>query len=128
MMHCSAILFLASFFFRGLSFSHPCFLICVCVVVFSKVDYATDALIQRTIRSEFAGCTTFVIAHRLSTVMDCDRILVMDKGQLVEEGSPSALLASETSFFKRMFNVESRGGVSSDDDLLQKRSGGGGWP
>ena len=42
----------------------------------------TDELIQATIRKEFAGCTLLVIAHRLSTVLDSDKILVMDDGSV----------------------------------------------
>jgi len=68
----------------------------------AAVDYETDALIQRTIRTEFEGVTTFVIAHRLSTVMDSDSVLLLDKGCLVEHGKPSELLAKRGSAFARM--------------------------
>lgn len=58
----------------------------------ANVDPQTDGLIQTTIRSKFANCTILTIAHRLHTVMDCDKVLVMDAGRVVEFGSPYELL------------------------------------
>ena len=54
----------------------------------SNVDKNTDDFIQKCIRSEFKGSTVITIAHRLSTVMDYDKILVMSGGKIVECGSP----------------------------------------
>src|SRR5579862_9317863 len=54
----------------------------------SAVDMETDTLIQRSIREEFRDSTLLVIAHRLSTVSDFDKILVLGEGKVVEEGSP----------------------------------------
>ncbi|KAH8359400.1 hypothetical protein KR093_006524 [Drosophila rubida] len=58
----------------------------------ANVDPQTDALIQATIRNKFRECTVLTIAHRLNTIMDSDKVLVMDAGQLVEFGSPYELL------------------------------------
>jgi ABC-type multidrug transport system fused ATPase/permease subunit len=58
----------------------------------SSVDFATDQLMQRTIKDCFEGATILTIAHRLNTVIDCDRILVMDAGVVAESGSPHELL------------------------------------
>jgi len=68
----------------------------------SAVDMATDRLIQRSIREEFANTTLLVIAHRLSTVVDFDRILVMRDGTTAEFGSPRELLGLEGGLFKEM--------------------------
>ncbi|EDQ90327.1 uncharacterized protein MONBRDRAFT_18722 [Monosiga brevicollis MX1] len=68
----------------------------------AAVDVETDELIQETIRSEFAECTIFTIAHRLNTIMDSDKIMVLDKGKVIEFDSPAALLATRTSVFYGM--------------------------
>ena len=62
----------------------------------------TDDLIQETIRREFKGCTIVTIAHRLNTIIDYDRILVMDKGMVAEFDSPQELLANTNSLFHSM--------------------------
>lgn len=68
----------------------------------SAVDMVTDALIQRSIREEFANTTLLVVAHRLSTVADFDRILVMRDGVAAEFGSPKELLGLEDGVFRDM--------------------------
>ncbi|KAJ6738070.1 ABC TRANSPORTER C FAMILY MEMBER 11-RELATED [Salix koriyanagi] len=74
----------------------------------ASVDVRTDALIQKTIREEFRSCTMLVIAHRLNTIIDCDRILVLEAGQVLEHGTPEELLLpNEGSTFSRM--VQSTG-------------------
>lgn len=58
----------------------------------SNVDSSTDQLIQATIRTAFKECTVLTIAHRLNTIIDSDRIMVLDAGRLVEFDSPATLL------------------------------------
>lgn len=61
----------------------------------ANVDSNTDALIQKTIRSKFANCTVLTIAHRLNTIMDSDKIIVMNEGRCIEFGPPYELLTSK---------------------------------
>ncbi|XP_062705317.1 multidrug resistance-associated protein 1-like [Aedes albopictus] len=68
----------------------------------AAVDLETDDLIQKTIRSEFADCTILTIAHRLNTIMDSTRVLVLDKGLVAECDTPQNLLADKTSIFYGM--------------------------
>ncbi|CAK1601166.1 unnamed protein product [Parnassius mnemosyne] len=68
----------------------------------AAVDLETDELIQKTIRSEFASCTVLTIAHRLNTIMDSTRVMVLDKGQLVEYAPPEQLLQDKNSIFYSM--------------------------
>ncbi|XP_061509608.1 multidrug resistance-associated protein 1 isoform X6 [Anopheles gambiae] len=68
----------------------------------AAVDLETDDLIQRTIRTEFKDCTVLTIAHRLNTIMDSDKVIVLDKGQIVEFAPPAELLQSKNSAFYSM--------------------------
>ncbi|XP_035829877.1 multidrug resistance-associated protein 1 [Aplysia californica] len=68
----------------------------------AAVDMETDELIQKTIREEFKHSTVLTIAHRLNTIMDYDRVIVMDKGVIKEMDSPSALLSNTDSVFFSM--------------------------
>ncbi|XP_049415408.1 ABC transporter C family member 2-like [Solanum stenotomum] len=78
----------------------------------AAVDVRTDALIQKTIREEFKSCTMLIIAHRLNTIIDCDRILLLDSGQVLEYDTPEVLLEKEGSAFSRM--VQSTGAANAE--------------
>ena len=58
----------------------------------SNVDMTTDAFIQKVLKKRFTDTTVITIAHRLNTVADYDQIIVMDKGNIVESGSPYELI------------------------------------
>ncbi len=83
-----------------------------------SVDNQTDALMQRLIRDEFRDHTVISIAHRLETIADFDRVVVLDQGCVVENGPPEELLAVGGRF-KELWDVSRRGqprgaeGVSS---------------
>ncbi|XP_061394480.1 multidrug resistance-associated protein 1 isoform X4 [Musca vetustissima] len=78
----------------------------------AAVDLETDDLIQKTIRSEFADCTILTIAHRLNTIMDSDKVIVLDKGEIAEFDSPANLLNNPQSAFYSM---------AKDANLVRKR-------
>ncbi|XP_050287870.1 ABC transporter C family member 2-like isoform X2 [Quercus robur] len=77
----------------------------------AAVDVRTDALIQKTIREEFKSCTMLIIAHRLNTIIDCDRIILLDAGQVLEYDTPEELLSNEGSAFSKM--VQSTGAANA---------------
>ncbi|KAL5968006.1 Canalicular multispecific organic anion transporter 2 [Taenia solium] len=68
----------------------------------AAVDPQTDQLIQRTVRNEFASSTVLTIAHRLDTIIDYDRIMVLDAGRLIEMGTPKELAGRSGSLFRGM--------------------------
>ncbi|CAJ0585805.1 unnamed protein product, partial [Mesorhabditis spiculigera] len=68
----------------------------------AAVDLQTDSLIQKTIREQFADCTVFTIAHRLNTILDYDRIMVLDQGEIREFDAPDTLLADRNTIFAKM--------------------------
>ncbi|EGG24262.1 hypothetical protein DFA_06412 [Cavenderia fasciculata] len=65
----------------------------------ASIDASSDALIQTTIKEKFNDCTIITIAHRLNTIIDYDRIIVMDAGEIKEFDSPHALLQNPTGLF-----------------------------
>ncbi|KAM7148297.1 multidrug resistance-associated protein 1 isoform 3-T3 [Molossus nigricans] len=65
----------------------------------AAVDLETDDLIQSTIRTQFDTCTVLTIAHRLNTIMDYTRVIVLDKGEIRECGAPSDLLQQRGLFY-----------------------------
>nr|CAH7729854.1 unnamed protein product [Callosobruchus chinensis] len=78
----------------------------------ANVDPQTDALIQHTIRKKFQNCTVLTIAHRLHTIMDSDKVLVMDAGTMREFGHPYTLLQNPKGIFFGM--VEQTGRAMAD--------------
>jgi ATP-binding cassette subfamily C (CFTR/MRP) protein 1 len=68
----------------------------------SSVDWNTDKLIQKTVRKQFAETTCLTIAHRLNTIIDTDKVMVLQSGELAEFDSPAALLRNPESYFSAM--------------------------
>ncbi|GAA5895640.1 hypothetical protein JCM8208_005288 [Rhodotorula glutinis] len=84
----------------------------------ASLDDESDKLVQRVIREEFEGCTNLTVAHRLETVIDFDRILVLRAGRVVEFDTPLALLDKQDGTFREM--VEATGNL----DALRRAAGG----
>lgn len=68
----------------------------------ASIDNTTDASIQTMIRENFKDATVLTIAHRLNTIMDSDRVLVLDDGYVAEYDSPQALLQKPGGLFRAM--------------------------
>lgn len=68
----------------------------------SNIDQSTDHLIQNIMKNKFINCTVLTIAHRLATIMENDRVLVMNAGRVVEYGKPTELLEIKNGFLKNM--------------------------
>jgi ABC-type multidrug transport system fused ATPase/permease subunit len=70
----------------------------------ASVDYETDVLIQKAIKTQFIDATVLTIAHRINTILESDRVMVMDHSSLREFDSPSVLLNDPSSIFTSWFN------------------------
>ncbi|POY70789.1 hypothetical protein BMF94_6201 [Rhodotorula taiwanensis] len=91
----------------------------------AAVDVESDRDIQTVIRREFAACTIFVIAHRLNTIMDCDKILVMSAGSVAEFDSPQNLLQDPDSIF---YSLAKEAGLVKTSGTNTPRTNGGKTP
>lgn len=88
----------------------------------ASVDYKTDAAIQEAIATEFNDMTLIIVAHRLQTIMNADKILVLDAGRVVEFDTPQALLAKDGSRFKAL--VDGSGDRDALYELARKKGQG----
>lgn len=79
----------------------------------SSLDSESEAAIQAAMERLMVGRTTIVIAHRLSTVRDLDRLLVFDRGRVVEEGTHAALLRRPGGLYRRLVERQ-EGGLSEE--------------
>jgi len=68
----------------------------------ASLDFETDQKIRRFVEEELANCTVITIAHRLNTVMNSHRIMVLDAGRVVEFDSPQALCSNPSSYFSKL--------------------------
>lgn len=78
----------------------------------SAVDTETEFEIQKALRGVTASKTTIVIAHRITSVQDCDRIIVLDKGRVIEQGTHEELIENN-GFYKKIFDIQ----VSIEDEI-----------
>jgi ATP-binding cassette, subfamily B, multidrug efflux pump len=72
----------------------------------SSIDTYSEELIQRATEKITKGRTSIVIAHRLATVVNADKIIVMDKGKIVEQGKHAELLLNEKGFYKNLYDSQ----------------------
>jgi subfamily B ATP-binding cassette protein MsbA len=72
----------------------------------SALDTESELMVQEALARLMQGRTTFIIAHRLSTVYHCDRIMVLEQGKLVEEGTHAELLQKESGLYKRLYALQ----------------------
>ncbi|HZZ01725.1 ABC transporter ATP-binding protein [Paraburkholderia sp.] len=91
----------------------------------SSLDSESEVLIQHAMERLMVGRTTLVVAHRLSTVRALDRLLVLDKGKVIEEGSHEALIRLENGLYRRLFERQALELIKglSDSEVLHKTDG-----
>jgi ATP-binding cassette subfamily B protein len=88
----------------------------------SSLDSESEALIQEAMERLMAGRTSIVIAHRLSTVRMLDRILVFERGRVVEEGTHEELVRSEGGTYRRLFERQALGLMVDDETTFDDES------
>lgn len=88
----------------------------------SNVDYETDQIVQKTIRSEFNACTVITVAHRLWTIADYDRIMVVDAGKVKELDTPYNLLQDSDSVLTALVNALGETGAANFRKAVNRSS------
>src|SRR5665811_763181 len=91
----------------------------------SSVDTRTEVLVQKAMGALRHGRTSFVIAHRLSTIRDADVILVMEHGQIVEQGNHASLLAAKGPYYD-LYQSQFSGAITPDDEVAELAGAGAG--
>ena len=86
----------------------------------SSLDSHSEMLIQDALRVLMQNKTTLVIAHRLSTIQNMDRIVVIDNGKIIEEGSHTDLLRNEQSLYKKLWTLQAGGFLTEEDEEEKK--------
>lgn len=85
----------------------------------SALDNESEARVQAALETAMVGRTTIVIAHRLSTVINADRIVVMEEGRVAEEGTHQSLLADPFGLYSRFHRLQSSRGIGLVDDTAK---------
>ena len=79
----------------------------------SAVDTQTDEKIRAALQRDLAGATTIIISHRITTLLDCDNILVLDRGRVLQLGTPAELLA-QPGLFRKIYDMQMSIGEEAD--------------
>jgi len=77
----------------------------------SSLDSASEKLVQDALKKLIKGRTTFIIAHRLSTISHADRILVLEKGRIVESGNHRQLIKKKNGIYRKFYSMQSATGI-----------------
>lgn len=75
----------------------------------SSVDPITDSLIQKTLKQHFTECTVVTIAHRITSVLDSEKVILLDNGEIAEHDSPATLLEDTSSLFSKLVSEYTMG-------------------
>jgi ATP-binding cassette subfamily B multidrug efflux pump len=82
----------------------------------SALDSEVEAMIQRQLTNMMQGKTVIAIAHRLSTIAEMDRLIIMDQGEIIEDGSHEDLIQKENGVYARLWARQSGGFIGADKD------------
>ena len=88
----------------------------------NSIDAKTEEVMQRLIRKKFCNHTILAVAHRLETIMDFDKVVVLENGQLIEAGNPYELLEVPGSAFERLYSASQAEEMVVEADVLGVKS------
>lgn len=71
----------------------------------ASLDSLSEQAIMNTVNNDLENVTTIIVAHRLSTIINCDKIFVFDKGKIIEQGTHEQLL-NLNGYYKNMWNIQ----------------------
>lgn len=86
----------------------------------SNLDFATENIIFDMIYNKFRKKTMLIVAHRLATVKNCDKIIVMDKGQIIEQGSHEELLKLKGRYWELWEMQQGNFNVNSEENVIDE--------
>ena len=86
----------------------------------SALDNKSEAIVQRALDNLIQDKTVFVIAHRLTTIKNADRIAVINEGRLVELGSHNQLMSIEAGFYRNLYDMQFKNQVSVEDNNVKQ--------
>lgn len=87
----------------------------------ANIDEKTDQAVQGLIKSEFSETTVITIAHRLNTIIQYDKILVLNQGKLIEFGTPRDLLEKDSGYFKAMVGENGENFIQQMWQLIEEK-------